>query len=146
MLTACATDTFVEADGSADGGDAGPTVSCGASACAPGETCCIYSGSGGTQYACNAQCGQAEGGAQLSVLACTSGADCAGEACCIRQSNGGNVSICEPQCNTTNGEVQLCDPNAADAGCSASQPCSTDNIGDWGLPNGFATCGGRSVP
>lgn len=147
LLVGCAADTFVTGDASVDAGDAGSSVTCGAASCLSGESCCIYTdGGGGAQYQCGATCAQSGGGAQLSTLGCTSSADCVGQACCIRRSNGGNVSVCEAQCSAANGEVQLCDPNAADAGCPPSQPCSTDNLGDWGLPSGFATCGGRGVP
>jgi hypothetical protein len=37
----------------------------------------------------------------------------------------------------------MCDPTAADAGCSGDAgACSSTNIGTWRLPSGFATCGG----
>jgi hypothetical protein len=39
--------------------------------------------------------------------------------------------------------AQLCDPNATNSGCSqAAGACTSTNITDWGLPAGFATCGG----
>jgi hypothetical protein len=37
----------------------------------------------------------------------------------------------------------LCDPNAAPSGCDAGVQCSSNNIGDWGLPRTYATCGGK---
>jgi hypothetical protein len=41
--------------------------------------------------------------------------------------------------------AQLCDP-ASDAGCTYGDAgaCSGANIGTWGLPNGFGTCGGKA--
>jgi hypothetical protein len=39
----------------------------------------------------------------------------------------------------------LCDPAAADAGCpAAAGACSSTNIGTWNVPNGFASCGGKT--
>jgi hypothetical protein len=31
-------------------------------------------------------------------------------------------------------------------GCEAGVNCSSNNIGDWGLPSSYATCGGKSGP
>jgi hypothetical protein len=36
----------------------------------------------------------------------------------------------------------MCNPRAADPGCPTNAPCSANNIGDWLLPNTYATCGG----
>lgn len=175
LLAACGTDTFTSADASADGGGGGgdatsdaaldatsadaadgspvpvQPVACGQKTCASGDTCCVYTttaGDGGFAVAtsCQTQCPAPSGSQHLAELACTSTADCGSNVCCIHRQNGVDVSACEPACLSNNNEVQLCDPQAGDAGCPSSEPCSTNNIADWALPPSFGTCGGQSVP
>ena len=166
LATACSADTFTASDASADAGDAAtsdasgggadaspavPSVSCGASACTNGDTCCVYTSAandGGLSVSmtCNAQCPAPNGNQQLATFDCTSTADCGSGVCCIHRQNNVDVSACAPACNSGNNEVQMCDPLAADAGCAPNQPCSTANIADWNLPSTFATCGGHGVP
>jgi hypothetical protein len=81
-------------------------------------------------------------------LSCKGIADCpSNTVCCGFRASGGNpASTCKAPCNGPN-EVQLCDPNAAASGCPAAGAnagaCSSATSSDWGLPNGYATCGGR---
>jgi hypothetical protein len=51
------------------------------------------------------------------------------------------TSSCEATCMQN--QAQLCDKNAMDAGCAPGVRCSSNNIGDWGLGQGYATCGGK---
>jgi hypothetical protein len=154
-------------DGGIDPPDAGPggdttKIACGATTCPiPSETCCIspVAGPGDRAYSCavtaaDAGCPQPDGGrfggggGDVISLKCTDSANCAaGTVCCVRQSRNGAASECQPSCNMNN-EAQLCDKSAPDggSGCPQQEPCSSRNIGDWGLPNGFATCGGRGGP
>ena len=133
-----------------DGGAPVPTGACGNLSCAAVEVCCVYTpgaDGGAADYACALPltCPAAGSGQQRAELACTSTADCAPIVCCIqRLTTGDDRSRCAATC--TGNEVQFCDPGAADAGCPASAPCSTNNIADWNLPPTFGTCGGRSVP
>lgn len=145
LLVGCGADTFVSPDAGSDGAsDAAPPLACGGSSCHAGEACCVYAGSGTPQYQCATSCPQPQNGATLSTLTCASSADCAGLDCCLERTSGVNVSQCAAQC--TSGQAQLCDPTAQDAGCPSTAPCSNGNISDWGLPNGFATCGGQGPP
>lgn len=149
-------DAGVTADGGIDPPEAGPggnttSIACGATSCPiPGETCCVseLATGGDNGFACvvGATCPAPAGGGDTAALKCSSQANCAaGTVCCVRiVANGDNAaSECKTSC--TGDEAQLCDPKAADAGgCPAAQPCSNDNIDDWGkLPDGFATCGGK---
>ncbi len=76
----------------------------------------------------------------MAGIKCSGAANCgAGTVCCISQ-NG--ASACAASCSR-NG-AQLCDPAvaAAASGCGDAGACSSMNIGDWGLPDTFGTCGG----
>jgi len=136
------------ADSAADAGaDAGPVgEQCGATMCGAREACCIYSNNGvPSRFECHAVCPAAQGGQQLSSLRCARASDCTGgDVCCVERVASENVSACAPAC--TQNQAQLCDPGAPTSGCSASSPCSTSNIADWGLPQGMGTCGGVPVP
>ena len=151
LLAGCAADTFATPSATDAGADApaeAAPLSCGSSVCESFETCCIYTSSSGGQpeYQCAGSCPQPQNGNQLSSMGCTSSAECPGQVCCMQRVSGGNVSQCAAQCNVGSGQVQLCDPSAGDAGCPTAEPCSTNNIADWGLPSGFGTCGGVGVP
>lgn len=152
--------------GSADGGidppDAGPggdttKLTCGSASCAlPAQQCCIADlpGQGNRSYGCAPTAGDAGcpppdgggggGGIDVTSLKCSGAANCpANTKCCVRQTNGGAASECKADCNGN--EAQLCDPNAATDGCPQQDPCSNDNIGDWGLSNAYGTCGGQGT-
>ncbi|HSO38917.1 MAG TPA: hypothetical protein VLT33_40590 [Labilithrix sp.] len=138
--------------GGGDGGinppDAGPggntsVLACGSTSCAiPAETCCVSQvGGGGTAYGCAVSCMAGGGGGGDTALKCSGQANCAaGTVCCVRQVNNGAASECKASC--TNKEAQLCSLTAAVSGCVGSM-CSSQNIGDWGLPTTYATCGGQ---
>jgi hypothetical protein len=149
----------VVADGGVDPPDAGPggdtsQLTCGTASCAiPAQTCCIapVPGDPNRSYSCvvGSTCPRPDGGGgrgdgEIVALKCSSGANCgAGTVCCVTQSNGVTSSECKATCGQD--EAQLCDQKAADAGtgCPQNAPCSHDNIGDWGLPRTYATCGGK---
>src|SRR5262249_12138151 len=99
---------------------------------------------GGVDYSCSAAdagC-TAAGGRDVTGLKCTGAANCPpGTVCCVRQTSNGATSECQNACGQN--EAQLCDPNATTTGCEAGVNCSNNNIGDWGLPQNYATCGGR---
>ncbi len=140
-LAACAADTFVTGDGGDAGSDAPSGPTCGSTQCQTTDTCCVSSvGS----FTCLATCPAQQSGNAVAALQCTSSADCANGVCCMQQTNGNTTSACAPQCDTN--QVQLCDPASADAGCPATEPCSSSNIADWKLPQSFGTCGGVTVP
>ncbi len=154
-----ASDAMLDASADAVTSDASPDASplpvqpiaCGTTTCTSGQTCCVYTKAatdGGLTIStsCQAQCPAPTGSQHLAELACTGAADCGSNVCCIHRQNNVDISACEPSCASSNNEVQLCDPQAVDAGCPSSQPCSTNNIADWNLPATFATCGGQSVP
>ncbi len=139
------------------GGPGGSTTSlaCGNTACQiPGQVCCVDRMNGGVaSYACvtGTSCAtpDAGGGNQdpPTALACSSAANCAaGTVCCIEQVNNTVTSACKATCTGGN-SAQLCDPKAANSGCPADagalSACSSKDIGEWGLPSTFATCGGR---
>jgi hypothetical protein len=169
-VTACSADTFTSGDAASDAAtssdaasdattldaaaDGAPNVqpvTCGQTTCGIGEACCVYTsvtndGGLAVSTSCATQCPAPSAGQQLAELGCTSTAECGSYVCCVHRSNNVDVSACAPTCLSSNNEVQLCDPQAADAGCPPSDPCSTNNIADWNLPTTFATCGGKSVP
>lgn len=131
----------------ADGGPGGTpqAIACGGSQCAiPGQSCCVYQTQPTWTYQCvnGTICPQVGGGTQGTSLKCSGTSNCAqGTLCCVYQDvNKQTVSSCEKAC--PNGGAQLCDPNAPNSGCPSNATCSTANIGDWGLPKGYATCGG----
>ncbi len=134
--------------------DAGPggdiaNIACGTTTCPiPAETCCVseLANGGDRSFACvaGATCPNPGGGGDVAALKCSSSANCAaGTVCCVSEKDGRAASECKATCG--NGEAQLCDRNAPDGGgCPSSDPCSNDNIGDWGnLPRSYATCGGQ---
>lgn len=150
-------------DGSTDGGalsdgapsttnDGGPggttqTLVCGASECAiPGQSCCVYQTTSSWTYLCvgGSGCPTLDGGGVDGTgLQCSGAANCGkGTLCCVHQEpNKQVVSSCQASC-PSNG-AQLCDPKASSSGCAPDAgTCSPANIGDWGLPKGYATCGG----
>lgn len=137
-------------DGGINPPDAGPggnttQINCGATACPiPAQECCVAQTNAGRAYGCvsvDAGCGGG-GGGDVAALQCTSQANCpANTVCCVSATNNGATSACQASC--TGDQAQLCDPSATNTGCSAQDPCSHDNIGDWGLPRTFATCGGK---
>ena len=130
--------------------DGGGPIGCGSTSCATGKLCCVYTPAadgGAADYLCALpSCPPATGGQQRADLGCTSTADCAPGVCCVERPGNDSVSKCAPMCNSGSNQVQFCDPNAADSGCPANAPCSTNNISDWNLPPTFATCGGVTVP
>lgn len=154
--TATDTGTGQQEAGGGDGGinpaDAGPggstsVITCGSTSCSiPAQTCCVDRlGGGMTAYGCAASCPQIDAGGDTVALKCSGQANCAaGTVCCVRQTGAnGAASDCKPSCNGN--EAQLCDPAAAVSGCTggAGNACSNNNIGDWNLPQTYATCGGK---
>ncbi len=158
-------DAFIAADGgpitdAAPGGD-GATLSCGSAACnVPSQACCFYQGvSAGFTVGCSngAQCPLPDAGAgvdsgvTVTSLDCEQQANCpSNNVCCLEKNvtSGNTVATCKLSC-AGSGSVHaayLCDPSLADAGCGATDAgaCSATNIGTWGLPNGYGTCGGKS--
>lgn len=143
-----------------DGGspdDAGPggttsIITCGGTTCSiPAEQCCVYANQNPPpdfSYECSSAgvCPAAGGGGDPpSELKCSSAANCpSGTVCCVHQGGGNTVSsACQTSC--TGGQAQLCDPASSPAasGCGDAGACSNANIGDWGLPASFGTCGGK---
>ena len=130
-----------------DGGgtftDAGnpTTIPCGNSTCTlPGQTCCVQNQGQTPTFTCinGTTCPNNQTG-----LHCQNTASCApGLVCCVAQQGQVTTSNCKATC--AQNEAQLCDPKASNPGCvPANQQCSSTNIVDWGLPNTFATCGGK---
>jgi hypothetical protein len=121
-------------------GDAGNvSISCGSTTCGIADTCCVKSqGADAGAFCVTGACP-----AMQTALKCSKAADCAmGLVCCATIDQNNNVSsTCAATC-TGNNSAPLCDPKS-DAGCPPMQPCSTNNIGDWNLPNTFGTCGGK---
>ena len=138
-----ATNGGVDPPGAAPGGSAS-ALPCGTATCVlPAESCCVSDlGNGSLGYACiatGARCGA--GGGNATALSCSATANCpAGSVCCASDAIRPTSSQCRSACGPK--EAQLCDPKAATTGCAASAPCSSRNIGDWGLPSAYATCGG----
>jgi hypothetical protein len=144
----------------ADGGgsnDAGPggntsTIACGSTSCSLASSfCCVYTNNNPPPefvFGCATGSGcPARAGAQdPAALACSSAANCpANTVCCVKDTQGKTTSECVTTCADSNNvkTAQLCDRTATPTGCPASAPCSANNINDWKLPNGFATCGGK---
>ena len=154
------TGTVQQEAGGGDGGvnppDAGPggtttILNCGATTCAiPAQACCVdLLGGGMTAFSCATTCAGLDAGAggnnnDTAALKCSGQANCAaGTVCCVRQvGNNAAASECKATCGGN--EAQLCDVAAVPTGCAAGQgnACSNNNIGDWALPQSFATCGG----
>lgn len=144
----------VSSNGGAGSGTPGGTVStlpCGSTFCSlPGEVCCVSDPVG---YACVAgsTCpapvtggGNATGAGAgtATALSCSGAANCdASTVCCVFEMNRQVFSECMPACPASG--AQLCDPSAPSSGCTAATgACSSQNVGDWGLPHTYATCGG----
>lgn len=132
-----------------DGGPGGTTqtLTCGASQCAiPAQSCCVYQTQPTWTYMCTngSTCPQLDGGGnQGTGLQCSGAANCTqGTLCCVYQDANQNVaSSCMQTCPAKG--AQLCDPKASSSGCAPDAGvCSPSNIADWGLPKGYATCGG----
>jgi hypothetical protein len=160
-------------DGSQIVSDAGPggdgaVVSCGSASCnLPNETCCVYDepsasflvscSNGATCPNIAVDAGDGGDAAALVGIAlqCEVSENCpVDHICCLTKYPNGTVSShCEAQCAGGTLSVQMCSVTASDAGCEVPDggdaglaTCSTDNIQTWGLPNGFATCGGVAAP
>ncbi len=146
----------IAADGGAplDSGPGGSTssITCGATTCSiPAETCCVYPVANpppSVSYACAVGSGcpaPTTGGDPATALKCSSAVNCpANTVCCVSQVGNTVSSACQSSC--TNQQAQLCDPNVAQgaSGCAADAgACSNSQIGDWGLPKTFGTCGGK---
>ncbi|HSQ61787.1 MAG TPA: hypothetical protein VLM85_01180 [Polyangiaceae bacterium] len=136
-----------------DGGPGGnpQVVSCGTSTCSiPAQACCVFETTPAWTYGCvdGTTCpvlagGPNGAGVQGTALGCSGAANCTGgDVCCVfENANKQVVSACQATCPA--GGAQLCDPTAASSGCAADAgACSSANISDWGLPKGYATCGG----
>jgi hypothetical protein len=146
-------------DGGATGSDggvnppgAGPggstsQLTCGSTSCAiPAETCCVVSSGSNTSYGCvsGTSCPAPDAGAggDSIALKCSGAANCSpGTVCCVSKQGAVATSACEVTC-TASYQAQLCDLNAPSTGCPTSAACSSKNVGDWGLPSTYATCGG----
>ena len=142
----------------APGGDAA-VLNCGGASCdLPSQTCCLYDQGGDFSGGCANGAGgcppAADGGdAGLVALSCEVTANCpgAGEVCCItHDANNGTIKsgcMLAATCVTvtTTHRAELCDPTAADAGCTITDPGPCTSIDTWDLPSGFGTCGGVSA-
>jgi hypothetical protein len=136
---------------SGPGGD-GAILNCGSAQCQlPSQTCCVYPEAPSFYVACStgAACPVLDGGTDSGITAvalqCEDKANCAGAlVCCIYATSGGTSvqSHCADSCVGGDKHAILCDLSAADAGCGDAGACSSTNIGTWGLPSGFGTCGG----
>lgn len=149
-------DADVEDGGGSSGSAGGNATSlpCGDVACAiPENTCCVSLSVNPPPEATFACVGGlcinssfAQGGG--IGLQCAGTANCAaGTICCMSDDGNGIItSACATPANCTdpNLQAQLCDIKAANAGCVEDDAgtCSSFNIGNWGLPTGYATCGG----
>ena len=145
------------ADGGGGSNDSGPggnatQIPCGSATCALATSfCCVYTNNNPPppfSFACasGSGCPTRAGAGDSVALACSSQANCAaGTVCCVKQDGNRLWSECVTSCvdNGNTQTAQLCDPLSSQSGCPASAPCSTRNIDDWKLPNGFGTCGGR---
>lgn len=141
-------DGGVNPPGAGPGGNTSQ-LACGSTSCAiPGESCCVVSSGGNTAYGCvsgtSCPAPPPGGGGDSIALKCSSAANCsAGTICCVSKQGSVATSACQLTC-TASYEAQLCDLNAPSTGCppNASSACSSNNVGDWGLPSTYATCGG----
>ncbi len=148
---------MIGSDGGAadDGGAGGSTaqVPCGTTTCALAtDFCCVYQANNGPSdfvFGCatGSGCPQVANANDPTALLCSGAANCApGSLCCV--SDDGNrvwsecAASCAPPAGGGTATAQLCDPAAAQTGCSTSAACSSNKIDDWNLPNGYATCGG----
>lgn len=147
--------TGAGAEAGAPGGSA-TALSCGTASCViPSESCCLTEAGGTFSFSCvvGSSCPGAASDAggngtgqngDTATLKCTSAANCAGgTVCCVSAVNSGVTSECKTSCGGGGDTAQLCDPASATPGCPAAEPCSSKDIGDWGLPPTFGTCGGK---
>lgn len=122
-----------------DGGVSPLAIACGPQlTCTAQQTCCV--GQGPTFTCSNAPCAQNQ-----TSLKCAKTSDCPnGNVCCAHINGQKQVSSqCLAACPNTNDDAQLCSNADMPTGCAMNVACSGNNIGDWNLPNGFATCGGK---
>ena len=143
-----------DGDGGAgsEGGPGGDTarMTCGMTSCdLSSERCCIYPATLPPPeffFRCVAglRCPTHDDTYPATELTCASRANCSpGLACCIIDYGLGlHGSECRSDC-AGNEIEQLCEVAAPDSGCPPTLPCSQTNIRDWGLPSGYATCGGH---
>ncbi len=113
------------------------TIPCGNTSCTGNDVCCVDTQNQQTTYTCAATCPN-----NATALKCIGG-DCGPEVCCVYVDSitQQTASKCEVACG--NNEAQLCqNTDAGPTGCSSTAPCSSQNIGDWGLTQPFGTCGG----
>lgn len=127
-------------DGGTTLNDAGnpATVPCGTTSCASPQVCCVDTTTQTPTYTCAATCPQ-----NTTTLKCI-GNDCGSQVCCVfLDQNNQTASQCQASCNTNQNQAQLCqNTDAGPTGCTQAAPCSSQNIGDWGLNPPFGTCGG----
>jgi hypothetical protein len=92
-------------------------------------------------------CGCGEWAWTAVALQCEIRENCpANNVCClVKHTDGTVLSHCTQSCQGGAASAELCDSAAVDAGCNDAGTCSSTGIGTWGLPSGFATCGGRSA-
>ena len=137
-----------------DGGPGGSATQlpCGTATCALAtDFCCVYQNQNAPPeflFGCasGSACPAQAGAKDPTALLCSGAANCGpGAVCCVRDDGNRVWSECAATCtdSASTKAAQLCDPAAPATGCAASAPCSSKNIGDWNLPNGYATCGGR---
>lgn len=139
-------------DGSASGNEGGNPnrfdgsvppvqITCGPQLqCTAAQACCVGQMNGSPSYSCvNGTCP-----IDQPMLMCAKTADCPmNDVCCVHVQNNTIASACMATCPSTNAWAQLCDPQAMPTGCPMGVMCSNNNIGDWNLPQNFATCGGK---
>ena len=123
-------------------------IACGSTQCSIStQTCCISPNGDTAMCVTGTDCGAGVDGGQQGELPtglkCSGASNCAqGTVCCVSAVGNGPVSSsCSPTCPATG--AQLCNPAAGTSGCAGDAgACSSTNIGDWGLPATFGTCGG----
>lgn len=115
----------------------------------PGAACCAYPAAGSTAYQCvGGSCPVGDGPQTAWDLRCSGAANCPlGTVCClsaIAASQG--VQAYRSECRVTclAQDAQLCDPAAKTTGCLITAPCGATNIGAWGLPASWGTCGDQA--
>lgn len=148
LSNADAAGTIVSNGGATANGAPGGTttqVACGSVTCRiPEESCCVYESAQPPQYLCvvGTSCPTVDGGGKGTALTCSGAANCPQDrVCCVYELPSKQVaSACRVACASN--EAQLCDPKAPVSGCSAAAACSSSSVTDWGLPTGYATCGG----
>jgi hypothetical protein len=146
-----------------DGGtpqDSGPggtttSIACGATTCAiPSTQCCVSPNASPPPafgFACVSGAGCPDAGPGVigpTALKCSATANCpTNQICCMTQKQGIITSGCQTACASN--QAQLCDSalgfpdGGGPTGCGDAGVCKNNNIGDWGLPQSFATCDGK---